>query len=167
MLVSSPRIVASLRGIARVLSSNPADRDDLLQEMLIHLWQSELENPGQTESWYLQNCKFHGLDYLKRGRSVDSKHRAGCVLVSMDREVSDTATPIFEPADDRDFRDQLSATDALSLLRRRLTAGQQALLDAFASGASVAEVSEALGCSHQYVSKQRKKIALALAGVLA
>ena len=40
------------------------------------------------------------------------------------------------------------------------------LLDAFAGGASVSEVSEALGCSHQYVSKQRKKIALALAGVL-
>jgi DNA-directed RNA polymerase specialized sigma24 family protein len=165
MLVSSPRIVANLRGIAKALSSNPADRDDLLQEMLIHLWQNEVTNPGQTESWYLQSCKFFGMDYLKRGRSVDSKHRSGCVLISMDEEISDTA-PAVEPSNGRDFRNQLFAGDALALLRRRLTSAQRMLLDAFASGSSVSEVSEALGCSHQYVSKERKKIALTLAAML-
>ncbi len=165
MLVSSPRIRANLRGIARMIASNPSDHDDLLQEMLIHLWKNEVSNPGQTESWYLQSCKYYGMDCLKRGKSVDSKHRAGCVLVSMDEEVSDN-TPAVEPADEHDFRDQLFTGDVLMLLRQRLTTAQQMLLDAFAGGASVSEISEALGCSHQYVSKQRKKIALALAGVL-
>jgi len=166
MLVSDPRIRASLRAIARAIAANLSDQDDLLQEMLIHLWQSEVTNPGQTESWYLQSCKYHGLDCMKRGKSVDSKRRAGCLLVSVDEELSDER-PTLEPADQRDFREQLFAGDALAMLRERLTSTQQMLLDAFATGQSVAEVSQTLGCSHQYVSKQRKRMAHTLASVLA
>ncbi len=166
MLVSDPRIRASLRAIARAIAANPSDQDDVLQEMLIHLWQTEVTNPGQTESWYLQSCKYHGLDYMKRGKSVDSKHRVDCLLVSVDEDAADER-PTLEPADQHDFREQIFAGDALMTLRQRLTTSQQTLLDAFATGQSVAEVSQALGCSHQYVSKQRKRIARALAGVLA
>jgi len=165
MLVLSPRVRASLHAIASMIASNPSDHDDLLQEMLIHLWKNERSNPGQTESWYLQSCKYFGMDYMKRGKSVDSKRRANCFLFSMDEETTDSK-PIHETADERDFRNQLFASDALALLKGRLTKAQQLLLDAFANGESVSEVSQALGCSHQYVSKQRKKIALALASML-
>lgn len=165
MLVSSPRVRASLRAIARTIASNPSDHEDLLQEMLIHLWKNEASNPNQTESWYLQSCKYRGMDYLKRGKSVDSKRRADCVLVSVDDDNGDDA-PAFEPADDSDFREHLFANEVLTILKGRLTPSQRMLLDALASGASVSEISEALGCSHQYVSKQRKRIAQTLASVL-
>jgi len=166
MLVSDPRVRASLRGIARSIACNRSDHDDLFQEMLIHLWQTELATPGQTESWYLQGCKYHAMDSLKRGRSVDGKRRLDCVMVPINTDPDDE-TPSTEPADERDFRDELFAGDVLSTLRQRLTQSQQAVLDAFTKGESVSEVSEALGCSHQFISKQRKKIALALASVLA
>jgi DNA-directed RNA polymerase specialized sigma24 family protein len=166
MLVSDPRVRASLRGIARSIASNPSDRDDLFQEMLIHLWQTEAANPGQTESWYLQSCKYRGMDYLKRGRSVDSKHRPDCVFVPIRPSSDDDAAP-FEPPDGHDFRDELFAGDMLTALRDRLTGSQRAVLDAFAMGDTVSEASASLGCSHQYISKQRKKIAAALVGVLA
>lgn len=165
MLVSSPRIRAKLRAIARAIAPNSSEQEDLFQEMIIHLWKTERGNPGQTESWYLQNCKYFGKDSLKRGRSVDSKRRAGCVLLSMDGEADEEA-PHVEPADDRDFRDQLWISDVLDSVRRRLTGAQQMLLDALSTGASVSEVSARLGCSHQYVSKQRKKIATALLAIL-
>lgn len=166
MLVSDPRVRAKLRCVARSIASLSSDLDDVLQEMLIHLWQCELANPGQTESWYLQSCKFHGMDYLKRGKSVDSKRRSDCVFVPIHRDADDDA-PVFEPSDERDFREELFAGDVLSLLRERLTRSQRVVLDAFAAGDSVSEVSESLGCSHQYISKQRKKIASELATVLA
>jgi RNA polymerase sigma factor (sigma-70 family) len=166
MLVSDPRVRASLRAIARSIVSNPSDHDDLLQEMLIHLWQTEVGYPGQTESWYLQNCKYHGMDYVKRGRSVDSKRRSDCLLLSLNVDRDDDG-PSLEPSDARDFREELFAGDVLSALRQRLTRSQQVVLDAFAKGESVSEVSQALGCSHQYISKQRKRIAVELASVLA
>jgi RNA polymerase sigma factor (sigma-70 family) len=165
MLVSSPRVRASLRAIARTIASNPSDHEDLLQEMLIHLWKNEMSNPNQTESWYLQSCKYRGMDYLTRGKSVDSKRRADCVLVSVDDKNGEN-TPVSEPADDSDFRERLFADEVLAILKDRLTPSQQMLLDALAAGASVSEISETLGCSHQYVSKQRKKIARTLASVL-
>jgi len=165
MLVSSPRVRASLRAIVGRIASNPADQDDVFQEMLIHLWRNERNNPGQTLSWYLQSCKYFGMDYLKRGKSVDSKRREGCTVASMDERTEENE---MEPelADVHDFREQLFADDVLALLKGRLSAGQRALVDALASGASISEVSEALGCSHQYVSKERKKIATALEKVL-
>jgi RNA polymerase sigma factor (sigma-70 family) len=165
MLVSNPRVRAKVRAIAKAISSNPSDHEDLLQEMMIHLWQSEHAKPGQTESWYLQSCKYFGRDYQKRGRSVDSKHRAGCVLLSMDEKVPENG-PTVEPTNGQDFRDQLCLSDILALVKERLTAAQQMLFDALATGASVSEVSERLGCSHQYVSKQRKKIATTLMTML-
>ncbi|MBN1917499.1 MAG: sigma-70 family RNA polymerase sigma factor [Verrucomicrobia bacterium] len=166
MLVSDPRVRASLRGIARSIVCNASDHDDLLQEMLIHLWQTEQACPGQTESWYMQSCKYHGLDYAKRGRSVDSKRRSDCLLLSLNADPDDDR-PSLEPPDERDFREELFVGDVLSTLRGRLTRTQRVVLDAFAQGESVSEVSQALGCSHQYVSKQRKKIANELASVLA
>ena len=165
MLVSNPRVRAQLRAIVRGIARNSSDHDDLLQEALIHLWRSEATKPGQTVSWYLQSCKYFALDYLKRGKSVDSKLRTGCFLFSMDDQ-NGTDSPPPELTSGHDFREQIFASDALELLRERLTDRQRNMLEAFAGGASVSEVSERLGCSHQYVSKERKKMAAALQAVL-
>src|SRR5438132_877048 len=76
MLVNDFRTVTTLRRIADSLASDASERDDLVQEALMHLWLMECRRPGQSISWYLQSCRFHLQHYLARGRSVDSKKRS-------------------------------------------------------------------------------------------
>src|SRR5260370_3039644 len=78
MYFEEPSIQDSLIHMIRRMTSNPTLRDDLLQEALIHFWLTESRRPGQTQSWYLQSCRFHLQHYLASGRSIDStKPRAG------------------------------------------------------------------------------------------
>src|SRR6266404_3118644 len=76
MFVDEPATRLSLVRMIRKMTANPTLCQDLLQEALIHLWLTETRRPGQTESWYLQSCKFHLLHYLASGRSVDCTKRA-------------------------------------------------------------------------------------------
>lgn len=74
-----------LRAIAHRLTSDPAVREDLLQEMRLHLWQQWRQHgEGNTESWYLQHCRFRALDSLRQGRSLDGKWREGVEGVEYD-----------------------------------------------------------------------------------
>src|SRR5206468_6235834 len=74
----APSMWESLARVVRSTTSNPALRDDLLQEALVHAWLIEARRPGQTRSWYVQSCKFHLRHYLDSGCSIDSpKRRAG------------------------------------------------------------------------------------------
>src|SRR6266436_668611 len=80
MFVDEPATRLSLVRMIRKMTANPTLCQDLLQEALIHLWLTETRRPGQTESWYLQSCKFHLLHYLASGRSIDSAKRRGSQL---------------------------------------------------------------------------------------
>src|SRR5437762_3246425 len=75
MLVEQPAVQSRLRGLVFRLSNDLQLRDDLFQEASLHLWQRELQRPGQMFSWYLQSCHGHLLDYLRHGRSIDSHKR--------------------------------------------------------------------------------------------
>src|SRR5262245_40962515 len=75
MAVEDRRTLDQLRRIVSRIRSDPALHSDLMQEGLIHLWRIQERRPGQTRSWYLQNCRFHLLHYLMEGRSVDSLKR--------------------------------------------------------------------------------------------
>lgn len=75
MLIEDIETLEQLGKIVVRLTSNPALREDLMQEALIHLWQVQEQNPGQTKNWYLQNCRYRLLHYLALGRSVDSPKR--------------------------------------------------------------------------------------------
>ena len=73
--------------IVRYLTPDITLRDDLMQEALVHLWLSEIRDPGQKKSYYLQSCKFHLKHYLESGRSVDSaKRRNGQIPLPDDEE---------------------------------------------------------------------------------
>ncbi len=89
-LFAQPEVRARLADLVRSLTTDTDLQEDLLQEALLHLWQKELERPGQTLSWYLQSCHFHLLDLLKTGRSVhDLRHRGCLVEIPGESELTD------------------------------------------------------------------------------
>src|SRR5438874_13527896 len=95
-LVNDFKVVTVLRRITENLASDLTEREDLLQEALLHLWVTELRQPGQSVSWYLQSCRFHLQHYLARGRSVDSKKRSASRLDLLDGEEIEAAdAPAF------------------------------------------------------------------------
>jgi DNA-directed RNA polymerase specialized sigma24 family protein len=84
MRIDSARTRRVIKAIAARMTRDPALRDDLFQEALIRLWSLQQHRPGQSESWYLQGCKLHLLNYMNQGRSVDSaRHlskRVTCII---------------------------------------------------------------------------------------
>src|SRR5215207_7860569 len=86
MLIHDLQTLEQLGRMIVRLTSNPALREDLMQEALIHLWQTQEHHPGQTRNWYLQNCRFHLLHYLALGKSVDSPKRRASQVQPIDSE---------------------------------------------------------------------------------
>ncbi len=157
MLIDDARTRELLARIVYRLSSDPAVREDLMQEALVHLWLLEERRPGQRQSWYLQSCKFHLQNYLSAGRSVDSpKRRAGKTAYDDDevdalsRNESDGENAVFA---------QVSARDIFSLLCGRLTPFEQAILNHLAEGLGAREIAERMDVTHPTVIKYRRRIA--------
>ncbi|HVM47834.1 MAG TPA: sigma-70 family RNA polymerase sigma factor [Candidatus Acidoferrum sp.] len=159
LLVHQPGIQGTLRRIALSLTQDEAMLEDLAQEALIHLWQRETQQPGQTSCWYLQSCKFHLRDVLDRGRSVDSwKHRARCIPMPAagDRDRPDWEA---EQQADESLLSLVISRDMLQELAFHLPPAHRVVLDYLAAGFSVEEIASELHCSHQSVSKRRRRIA--------
>jgi len=132
--------------------------DDLYQEALIHLWLTESRRPNQTESWYLQSCKFHMQHYLASGRSVDSRKRRVGQWYSEARiekadelpEQVDSTNPVFA---------LVSTRDLISLLSRQLLPREKAVLDGLVNGLGMREIGRRLNISHTMALRHRAKIA--------
>jgi RNA polymerase sigma factor (sigma-70 family) len=165
MLIEDLQTLEQLGRIVIRLTSNPALREDLMQEALIHLWQVQEQNPGQTKNWYLQNCRYHLLHYLASGRSVDSpKRRASQVQPTEQDENSDDLLDRFEGSDT--VLQDVSARDMLSSLSKWLSGREMSILQWLSEGLGTREIAKRLGISHPMVIKHRRKIA-ALAEKLA
>jgi DNA-directed RNA polymerase specialized sigma24 family protein len=157
MLIDDVRTRELLARIVYRLSSDPAVRDDLMQEALVHLWLLEERRPGQRQSWYLQSCKFHLQNFLAAGRSVDSpKRKAG--KLSLSDEDTDSYIAAEIDADDAVFG-QISARDIFLQLCGRLTPFEQAILNHLSEGLGAREIAERLDVTHPTVIKYRRKIA--------
>ena len=157
MYLDQPATREALLKIISTITHHEALQDDLLQEGLIHLWMIESRRPDQTKSWYLQSCKFHLLHYLGAGRSVDSGKRRNGQLAETE------FTTWIEEADQIDAEDAVftavCAEDLISLLSRRLSRQERAVLDCLADGLGAREIGRALGISHSMAIKHRRKIA--------
>jgi RNA polymerase sigma factor (sigma-70 family) len=140
------------------LAANATLREDLMQEALIHLWQVQEQNPGQTRYWYVQNCRFHVLHYLASGRSVDSfKRRNGQVHP---REQSDGEADLLDTFESSDtLVEDISARDIIFLLSKRLSEREKQVLKWLAEGHGTREIARRLNISHPMVIKHRRKIA--------
>ena len=139
------------------LTNSVALREDLMQEALTHLWLQETQLPGQTQSWYLQSCKFHLQHYLENGRSIDSvKRRDGQIHIDHQEENGElfalgvTESIAFSQATEREM---------LSWLSAHLTPTEQLVLERLAEGNGVREIARQIGVSHPTVIKLRRKIA--------
>lgn len=158
MLIDETEIRNLLSRVVCSLASDAEFHDDLMQEALIHLWQEELQRPGQTQSWYIQSCRFHLQNYLARGRSIDSmRHRHGRFLPTAQRDLSEPFEDDLEC--DESFLPSVSAHDMMQLLSKRIKPFEQTVLGYLADGFGVREIAQKLRVSHQAVSKHRQKIA--------
>ncbi len=158
MLIEDIETLEQLGKIVVRLTSNPALREDLMQEALIHLWQIQEQNPGQTKNWYLQNCRFRLLHYLALGRSVDSpKRRASQVQPVENDDDSDNWLDRLEGSDS--VLQHVSARDILTSLAKLLSPREMSILQWLAEGQGTREIAKRLGISHPMVIKHRRKIA--------
>jgi DNA-directed RNA polymerase specialized sigma24 family protein len=157
MLIDDVRTRELLSRIVYRLSSNPAVRDDLMQEALVHLWLLEERRPGQRQSWYLQSCKFHLQNYLNLGRSVDSPKRNASNVTYTDHDGDDFF--IMKTDGDDAVLGQVSARDIFSLLCGRLTPFEQAILNHLSEGLGAREIAVRLDVTHPTVVKYRRRIA--------
>lgn len=158
MPVGEQQTLDQLGRIVGQLRSDPTLDEDLMQEALIHLWQIQERHPGQTRSWYLQNCHFHLQHHLASGRSIDSlKRRNFQVHVGSEDDEHDNfwenlAGPDSVMAD-------VSARDMLFALAKGLSERERMILHWLAEGLGVREIARQLDVSHPTVIKSRRKIA--------
>jgi DNA-binding CsgD family transcriptional regulator len=159
LLIEDVGILDQLGRIVVRLTSNTALRDDLMQEALIHLWQVQQQNPGQTKNWYVQNCRYHLLHYLALGRSVDSpKRRGGQVTPVSHQDDADEWLDHVEAG--TCVLEDVSARDIMAALAKSLSAREISILQWLAEGAGPREIAKRLSISHPMVIKHRRKIAL-------
>ncbi len=158
MLIDDERTRKLLYRIVCLLTSDTELREDLIQEAMVHLWLLEERRPGQSRSWYLQNCKFRVQNYIAAGKSVDSLKRRNGRLSSVgdDHDIGEFAGQ--QNLDEALFA-QLSARDIISLLSSRLTEFEQSVLHHLAEGLRAREIATQLKVSHPTVIKHRRKIA--------
>lgn len=142
-----------LRPVVARLAPIPAERDDLMQEACIQLWRLQQEHPGQTQAWYLQGCRYHLQNHLRRGRSVDSMKRAGARVLLAEEEA------FLWPDSNGAIWEEISAHDTFSVLSEKLTSNERDALACFAAGFSAREIASLHNVSHTLVNKRRHKIA--------
>src|SRR5882672_3658345 len=75
MLVEYPQVRLKVRKVAFTVNKEVGLLEDLYHEGIWCLIRSELNFPNCTLSWYLTRCRFHLLDYLGQGRSLDALKR--------------------------------------------------------------------------------------------
>ena len=150
-------IIRKLRGVAVKLTNDAELQKDLLQEMAIHLHNVLTKLPGRTQSWYIKSCEFHARNYLKLGRSVDSRKRR-YNLIPFDL-LTKASAEIGMFAEDSDSRPGLIAQDLMEHIIPKLSERQKKVLSLLMDGCGVREAGRKLGISHPAVIKHRNRIA--------
>ncbi len=160
MLAEETAIRRDIR--AFVFNATPIQhiREDLVEEVAVHLWKIENEKPGQTKSWYVESCRLKVQDTVKRGRSLDSPKPQAL------RTGPDTASADWDAADGNgrpnsrdDTFGEVSARDIFFQLVLQLPAVDQAILYMLIEGRGVREIGRLLSLSHAAVIAHRRQIA--------
>jgi RNA polymerase sigma factor (sigma-70 family) len=147
--------------MVRRLTSERALEEDLIQEAIIHLWLREKERPGQRQSWYIQSCRLHLQNFLRKGRSVDGGNHRHALGSPVELEVQED----LETSVDDTLLSLVCARDLVAELSKWLTPVEQQILHLAHDGLSLREIGARLNLSHTSVIRRRRNIA-ALAGRL-
>jgi RNA polymerase sigma factor (sigma-70 family) len=158
MVFEQRRTHGILRGVVRRLTQERTLQEDLTQEAIIHLWLREKERPGQSQSWYIQSCRFYLQNLLRKGRSIDSgKHRPTAALRDGDGEDEE------QEQADWGIHDTLfalvCARDLASELSKWLSPVEKQVFNLGVDGLSLREIAVRIGLSHTTVNKYRRNIA--------
>ena len=154
-----PEVQKILRAMLVRRVANPSDQEELFQELWVHLWRVERERPGQSLSWYLQNCALYLNDRLKAGRSLDSpKRRSGQVPLPLDADDEAPPRPALA-ARDGDPRVHAQTRDLFAALWRGLNRVDRVILVQLAEERPLREIARALRLSSRDVVARRQGIA--------
>lgn len=157
MMVDDEEVQRRLATVVEQLARGSESAEDLMQEALICLWRLEQARPGQSACWYLQGCRFHLQNYLRRGRSLDSAKRSWSQILEREPKADASALP-EERAEEYGW-DELSARDIVSVLSRRLRRPAERLaLMGLADGMSAREIAGRMRVSHTVVNRYRQTI---------
>jgi DNA-directed RNA polymerase specialized sigma24 family protein len=157
-LIEDARVLELLQKIVGGFRTDPASRQDMMQECLVCLWQGEEEKPGRTRSWYLQNCRFRVQHWLASGRSVDSPKRAnGDKRIALDGVNDEPA--LSEYHTDGELFERISFHDVISTLASHLSPRERDVLAGLADGLALREVASKFKLSYPTALKYRRKIA--------
>jgi len=171
MFAENPQVHAELVAIVRRITTDARVEDDLLQQALWHLVRKQWLEPGHTLSWYLKNCKFHLLDYLGQGRSIDAlNHRSGRYTYIPSEEYEDPSEKSEDHTEDSeegtvpvapgaDVVSLVSAKDILNLLLPRLKPLDQRVLQLLDDGYSRRQIALEIGISQSKAVRACKRIA--------
>src|ERR1043166_2143949 len=165
--VGEQRVVEKkLREVASRITADIDLQKDLVQEMLVHLLMVQQDHPGQSTSWYIKSCEFHGRNFLRLGRSIDSYKRAkGRVLGNHSFDTGDGEffhEQFFHRVDSVESMSEqggLMGDDIYQLIAPRLSDRQRTIITLLMQGHGVREVARQLGITHPAVIKHRKRVA--------
>src|SRR2546422_2650466 len=158
-MFNNPNVRQRLHGLVKRLTANIGLHDDMMQEALIHLWQTGERRPGQRPAWYVQACRLHLQNYLRLGRSVDSgKHFVTGLREAMNGHDSDEVPHQLHT--NGEFWEEVNARDLLSILSPWLTPVEKKVLDCLADGLSAREIAKRLNVSHTRVINCRRQIVI-------
>src|ERR1051325_410254 len=158
MLFDQCDIREAIRLIACQLGVDPALRDDLYQEGLIHLWRREESCPGQSPGWYLQSCRFHLRNYLRYGCSVDSPKRFR-LRHAASGEDGDEECLWDDTLPAASMLAEISAREMCVMLSPWLTALERQILACMTDGLGMRKIALRLGISHSLVIRRRRRMA--------
>lgn len=148
-----------LRNMVRSLVSDASLHDELVQELIIHAWQTEAAPPDQTPSWYRSSCYMQLLNLLRKGRSLDALKRRFWALALPD-ELNEPESEYIAmlPQSREDPFSAVSAIDVMDRLRSKLGPREQAVFELLAQEFTVAEIGDRLKLSHATVCASTARI---------
>lgn len=126
--------------------------------MSIHLWQVKRQYPDKSEAWYLTGCRNCAINYLKRGKSIDSKQIPDVKMQGLYAYLPNGDFEVLPIIDNREYESEIIASDLVYKIKAKLTAMQRKILDYLIDGFTEKEIGTFLKISQQAVSKHRRVI---------
>jgi RNA polymerase sigma-70 factor (ECF subfamily) len=150
---------AILQKLSRAYAPEPADEDDLLQEMRVQLWRSipRFRHQAKPSTWIYRVCLNTALTWRRSQRRREAR------VIAQSDSVAVAASDDRSPASDQDHRDLM---DSLLRAVRQLPATERSLIVLALDGLSYREISEVTGMTENHVgvalNRARKRLTLFL-----
>lgn len=150
------------RRLSRVYATDPADQQDLQQEMLVQIWRSlpSFREQARASTWIYRICLNTGLTWKRAWQ------RRAALLCTEEFAPDEFQSAQAGPSE---IHERAQQRDALFAAMRRLPAVQCTLIALALDGLGHQEIAEILGMSENSVAvallRARRKLGASLKGV--